>query len=105
MPSLKSKTQRTFVDFDLDDGSPTDLILRRDYVARSAGFYQDILKKLLESQISNQYKELANPANTTEKDLLIKANINAFSLMMDWGDSMISEHMQNMSDPTPEIGP
>lgn len=85
--------RKTFVTFDMDDGSPTEPIARREYVARVSGFYYDIFKKKLESLIARQQQELTNLNNSHETDLFHKANINAFSLLLDWGDEMLSEHM------------
>lgn len=84
----------------MDDGEPTDQADRREYVARVAGFFHDIMQPKLESMIAAQHNEMATVTNSRETDLFIKANINAFSLLLDWGDACESEHLDNIKNPT-----
>lgn len=93
MPNKKIPKEKKvdFVKFDVDDGSPTKPEERREYCAKVAGFYSDIFKKKLESLIAGQMQALVSPHNTAEYDLLVKANINAFSILLDWGDDLLAE--------------
>lgn len=79
----------------VDDGEPTDIKERREYVGRVAGFFSDILNKKLDAMIVQQHQALANPLNSREEDISIKANINALSLIYDWGDACLLEHLDN----------
>lgn len=80
--------------FKVDDGSPTDPLERKEYCGRISGFFSDIMKSKLESMIALQMQELTNLENSKEKDLFIKANINALSLLLDWGDDALREFME-----------
>lgn len=90
--------QRTVPDFDphAGDPSPDDPALRREYVARSAGFYVDVLRPKLLELMAEQSRRLWSPTSTRESDLGAKAAINAFALLMDWGDEMVSEHQADL---------
>jgi hypothetical protein len=86
------------VNLNIDDGEPIDSLQRKEYIANVVTFFASIMKPKLENMIGQQYKLLGSPANSREMDIFIKANINAMSLLLDWGDSCLSEHIQNIED-------
>lgn len=104
-----SRQRKTYVDFKVDDGSPVDRNERRQYIASVIGFYSLGFKNKLEHMISQQRAILDNPENSRETDLFIKANINAMSLMLDWGDECMAEHQgyieEDRQNGLPQGGP
>jgi len=97
---MSNQTKLNFVDIPTDDGSPVDQNERKEYTARVAGFFTDVLNKKLAHMIGEQRKMLEDPNNSREADLFIKANINALSLILDWGEECLTEYMSYQ--PTPE---
>lgn len=86
------------INLNIDDGEPTDSLQRKEYIANVVSFFGSIMKPKLDSMIGQQYKLLGMPTNSREMDIFIKANINAMSLLLDWGDGCLLEHMQNIED-------
>lgn len=86
------------VDYFVDDPSPSDTEARKEYVGRTAGFFKDVLEPKLQHMISILQKELSNPMASRETDLFTKATINAFSLLLDWGDEMVGEQLENLKN-------
>lgn len=86
------------IKIDVDDGEPTDSLQRKEYISNVVVFFGSIMKPKLENMIGQQHKLLAMPTNSREMDIFIKANINAMSLLLDWGDACLLEHMQNIED-------
>lgn len=84
--------------FKIDDGEPTNPDERKGYVAQVSGFYNLILKKKLEAMIAEQVGALQNVQNSNEEDKIIKGTINGISLLMDWCDTMESEHLANKTE-------
>lgn len=84
------------IDLDAGDPSPEDPVARREYVARAAGFYKDVLGPKLKELIADQMWALKDPKSTREADMTAKAAVNAFALMMDWGDRMVAEHQADL---------
>lgn len=82
----------------MDDPSPLSREERASYVARVAGFYKDIFEQKIIHIISQLQKELSDPRSSREMDMYVKANINALSLLMDWGDSMVNEQLDNITN-------
>lgn len=96
---LLAKPQQKLVkvDYNLEDPSPIEQDKRREYVGRVAGFYKDILEPKIHSMISEIQRDLSNPANTEKMDTYNKATVNALSLLLDWGDEMVNEHLSNLT--------
>lgn len=86
------------IKINVDDGEPIDSLQRKEYIANVVVFFGSIMKPKLESMIGKQHQLLATPTNSREMDIFIKANINAMSLLLDWGDACLLEHMQNIED-------
>lgn len=86
------------VPYNMDDPSPLSREERASYVARVAGFYKDIFETKVTHMISDLQKELSNPLSSREMDIYVKATINALSLLMDWGDEMVNEQLENISN-------
>lgn len=101
---LKEKLRNTkvptkpLVDIDIGDPAPADRVARREYVARSAAFYKDILEPKTRQMISEVNIELANVENGRGVDWLLKGTINCCHLFRDWGEMMISEHVDNQTN-------
>lgn len=83
------------LDYNTGDPSPSDQEERKSYVGRVAGIFQDIFIKKIQHMIAEQQRELSNPTHSHEQDVFIKANINALSLLLDYGDECINEHISN----------
>lgn len=75
----------------LDDGSPSGEDARKIYSGLVSGAYDSWLRLRLEYMIRLQERELNNPMGTREQDILCKGAINAFSLLLDFGDEMKQE--------------
>ena len=90
------------ITFRVDDGFPIDPQEQRAYVAEVSGFFERILRPKIENLIYLQTQALANPQNTREDDLYYKANINALSLILDWGDENHTAHISNIANPNQE---
>lgn len=76
---------------DIDNPEPADQEQRNEYVARVAGFHEDVLKDKLNNLIAVQQQALSNPYNDRKIDWYIKGTINGFSLLLDWGESTVNE--------------
>jgi hypothetical protein len=76
----------------LDDGSPRGHNERIAYCAQVVGAFTGFLKVRLEYMIRQQEAELRNPMGAREQDLFHKGSINAFSLLLDWGDEIQNEY-------------
>ena len=83
------------IDYRFEDPSPLVQQERAGYVARVAAFYKEVLEPKLKHMISEQQAELSVPTSPRDLDLINKGSINAFSLLMDWGEEMINEHVAN----------
>lgn len=95
--------QNELVEVDLGDPSPfanseKGKEKRREYVARVAGLHTDILKPKLLQMISSSYALLENSNNDRELDQSIKGTIYAFRELILWGDSMLSERVQDEAE-------
>lgn len=76
----------------LNDGSPALEEDRKIYTAVVSSAFRDFLAQRLEYMIRQQEGELKNPMSTREMDILSKGAINAFSLLLDWGEEMAKEY-------------
>ena len=83
--------------FDSLDPSPMDSSARKEYTAKVAGFFQNILRDKLECMIAEQKDELSLMEQPGWKQDILRANINICSLLIDWGNSMQSEYMSTHS--------
>lgn len=99
---MSKQVNLNFVDIPIDDGSPVDQDQRKEYTARVSGFFSDIMEARIKYMIGQQMKMLQNPDNSREADLFIKANINALSLLLDWGDECLNEYMSYQDKPESE---
>lgn len=81
------------IDVDVSDPVPDKSQERKEYVARIAGFYTDILKKKLVHMISNFHKALEEETNNRDGDFVLKAGVYVCREFMLWGQNMIKEQI------------
>jgi hypothetical protein len=98
--ALKNSTepQRPFVPVEVSDGEPTDSTERKMYVAKVAGFHQEILKPKVLRMISDARAELEKWGNSDPTTTaLLRGTINALWLFYDWGELMTNEQISNQT--------
>lgn len=83
------------IDLSIGDPEPSDIEERAQYVARVAAFFQDILNPKLERMKSQQAVAMQDPSEDMMMTQYRRGAINAFALLQDWGDLMVSE-LQDM---------
>ena len=83
------------IDIKKGDPEPSDPEARAAYVANVANFFTSYGTQKIDYLIANLARELISPLNKPEDDVRIKATINALSLILDWADTIVAEHMQN----------
>lgn len=76
---------------------------RKEYVAQASNFYTAILKdKMLQmiaqvrEMLDTHVEEVPPGMTRAEHDNFLRGTSNAFKLLMDWGDRMTGEHMENI---------
>ena len=84
--------------FESLDPSPLDSEARKEYTAKVAGFFHDILNNKLECMIAEQKDELSLIGQPEWKQNILRANINICNLLLDWGDLMQSEWIATSQD-------
>jgi hypothetical protein len=89
------------IDVDIGDPTPDKIEQRREYVAKVAGFYKDVLKSKLLQMISVFHKLLEEETNDRETDLYLKIGTFICRDLMKWGDQAISEQMSYQTEPPP----
>lgn len=80
------------------DPSPTDVDVRKMYVAQVAGLHKDILEPKLTQLISNAHKLWGDTSNDREYDLLLKGAVYGYMELLSWGKSMINEQISNQNE-------
>lgn len=92
---LKNKVIRdtTLIDTDIGDPSPRDKEPRAAYVAKVAGFFEEIFEKKLRHMISNTHNLMEQEENTEKQmDKLVGAVFSLRELLL-WGRTMLNEHV------------
>ena len=91
------------IDATTGDPAPTDEKARFDYTQIAANLYDGILEKKLLHLIAVVREEqdtimLEVPPgfSRAQYDFVLKGTSNAFKLLMDWGEQMRGEHMENI---------
>lgn len=84
---------------DIGDPTPEKTTERREYVARVAGFYKDVLKPKCIQMISTYHRLLEEETNDRETDLILKVGVFQCREWMKWGESAVSEVVANQVDP------
>lgn len=101
---LKEKLARTLPVVDPTTGNPEpmDHDQRVGYVARVAGFHREVLEaKIIHmiAQVREQqdtiHLELPTGYTRAEYDLILRGTSNGLKLLLDWGDIMVGEHLNN----------
>lgn len=93
LKKLLQENKLPLIQYNIEDRSPSDTLERKAYMTRVALFFQEIFNDRLKLMISEQQQELSNPTNPEKYDQFIKGTINALSLLLDWGDQCINEHL------------
>lgn len=86
------------IDIASGDPEPNKADERARYVAKTAGFFQEIGTDKVQYMINDLLKQMINPNLTDEQTKEIKLTINGLSLVLDWGDAMIAEQIANSQD-------
>lgn len=97
---LKNKVIRdtTLIDADMGDPSPLEKESRMAYVAKVAGFFEDIFEKKLKHMISNTHLLMEQEENTEKQmDKLVGAVFSLRELLL-WGRNMLNEHVAYLQD-------
>lgn len=100
------KYKKPMIDVDMGDPSPNKYEQRKAYVAAVAGFHKDYLEEKIKKIISDMRQDLERVSRDTygysqaEYDLYLKGAINFGWLLMEWGESMINEHLANQQELT-----
>lgn len=84
---------------DIGDPEPSDVEVRKAYVAQVSAFFTNFGNAKLNYLVGQLLKELMNPLNKREDDVIIKGTINALSKVLDWADAMIAEDAANRIPP------
>ena len=100
-----------FVSVDAKEPAPHDRDERKLYVARVAAFHHEIMKPKILSMIADVRSQLGKLDSTFDNqgrkithyspqdfDLILKGTENALWLMHDWGESMMSEQLENQRE-------
>lgn len=85
------------VDFSLGDPAPKDSEQRKTYVARTAGFFSEILEPKLKSMLSSLHNMLEERDSDRDFDLILKGVAYAFRDLIKWGNAMINEQVANQN--------
>lgn len=91
----KIDARTELLDVDIGDPTPDKVEARREYVARVAGFYHDILKPKCLQMISTFHRLTEEETNERETDLYLKMGIYICREFMKWGDASINEQVAN----------
>lgn len=83
--------KRTVIDMSIGDPEPSEVVARREYVARVAAFHKDVLDKKIKAMISEVRAELEKIENTPKMDEILKGTCNALWLIYDWGEQCVNE--------------
>jgi len=83
--------KRLVVDMKVGDPAPENEVARREYIARCAAFYKDVMETKSRQMISEINAVLGSVENSREFDLVLKGTLNALHLWRDWGEMCISE--------------
>lgn len=97
---LKNKVFRdtSLIDTDLKDPAPIDREERKIYVAKVAGFFEEIFEKKLKFMISNTHVTMESEENSQkQQDLLVGAVYSLRELLL-WGRNMLNEHISYLNN-------
>lgn len=89
------------VDFSTADPTPTDTEERKDYVAKVAGLYTEILEPKLNQMIAASHVLLENGENLPQVDYTLKGTIYAFREFKVWCEKMVKERDANAMGQNP----
>lgn len=93
------RTVPELVPADLGDPKPDNPARYREYVARVAGFHQDVLRPKLLEMISNTHRMMEDETLVPEMDRTLKGTVYALRELMVWGDSKVAEQVSYQADP------
>lgn len=97
----KSDKVKEYIKVDIGDPSPVDTEKRREYVAKVAGLYKELLEPKLKEMISKSHNILEAPSADREVDLMMKGVIYSFRELLNWGEAMVSEHIASTKGENP----
>jgi len=107
--SLLKETVQKYRSFELQTGIKEKVFKSGDervgYMARVAGFFEDVLKDKLLTMIEKLHVLIEEDANTERQDMAIKGAIYAFRELYLWGDECTREYQGFIvSQPKPKEG-
>ena len=94
----KERAGRYQLDYSDGDPSPDDTKEREEYINGVLAFFTNSFDKKLQQLIVLCMQDLQNPLNGREYDLQIKGAVNAFSQLLDWRDTLLSERNHAMQE-------
>lgn len=83
---------------DLLDPSPTEVVERKAYVAKVAGFFQDVLNKKIYAMISASHSLLEDESLSEKQSDKILGSIYSLREFLHWGKTMLNEHLSYIQE-------
>lgn len=100
---VHSAPVKDFIPCDLLDPSPTEVVERKAYVAKVAGFFQDVFNKKIYAMISASHTLLEDESLTEKQSDKILGSIYSLREFLHWGKTMLNEHLSYIQESKEQI--
>lgn len=95
--------ERSIIDTNIGDTTPTDSEARKMYVASVAGFFKNIMEPKLKEMISVAHNVLEERDSDRDFDLILKGIIYSYRDLIRWGESMLNEQISYTANKEEEM--